>query len=164
MGLCFQLNLASLSLILFSSFPGLLAQSQQHFLGQNNTSLLSGGRCNLARGKWVYDSSYPLYSAFSCPFIDSEFNCQKAGRPDTNYQHFRWQPFSCPLPRFDGANFMRRMRGKKIMMVGDSLSLNMFESLACLLHASLPNAKYSLRRSQPLTSLTFQVLIFLYNI
>lgn len=62
--------------------------------------------------------------------------------------------------RFDGVNFMRRMRGKKIMLVGDSLSLNMFESLACLLHASLPNAKYSLHRSQPLTSLTFQVLPF----
>lgn len=101
MELCFQLNLASLFLILFSSFPALLAQSQQHFLGQNiNTSLLSGGRCNLSKGKWVYDSSYPLYSAFTCPFIDPEFNCQKAGRPDTNYQHFRWQPFSCPLPRY----------------------------------------------------------------
>lgn len=168
MELCFQPMLASLFLILLSSHPELLlAQPKQHFLGQNNTTFLTGERpCNWFRGKWVYDSSYPLYSPFSCPFINPEFNCQKTGRPDTNYQHFRWQPFSCSLPRFDGVNFMRRMRGKKIMMVGDSLSLNMFESLACLIHASLPNAKYSLSRSQPLTSLTFQdygVTILLYR-
>ncbi|XP_010557124.1 PREDICTED: protein trichome birefringence-like 40 [Tarenaya hassleriana] len=114
-----------------------------------------GGRCNWSRGKWVYDSSYPLYSPYKCPFIDPEFDCQKSGRPDSLYLKYRWQPFSCDLPRFNGMIFLRRMRGKRIMFVGDSLSLNMFESLACMIHAWVPNAKYSLRRSQPLTSLTF---------
>ena len=110
MELCFQPMLASLFLILLSSHPELLlAQPKQHFLGQNNTTFLTGERpCNWFRGKWVYDSSYPLYSPFSCPFLDPEFNCQKAGRPDTYYQHFLWQPFSCSLPRYFAHVFTTR--------------------------------------------------------
>lgn len=34
------------------------------------------------------------------------------------------------------------MRGKKIMYIGDSLSLNNFESLLCLLHGTVPGVKY----------------------
>ena len=111
MELCFQPMLASLFLILLSSHPELLlAQPKQHFLGQNNTTFLTGERpCNWFRGKWVYDSSYPLYSPFSCPFINPEFNCQKTGRPDTNYQHFRWQPFSCSLPRYSSFTCVKRL-------------------------------------------------------
>lgn len=58
------------------------------------------GACNLFRGKWVYDASYPLYDPSSCPFIDPQFNCQKHGRSDQLYQKYRWTPFSCPLPRY----------------------------------------------------------------
>lgn len=59
--------------------------------------------------------------------------------------------------RFDGKDFLNRWKGKKIMFVGDSLSLNMWESLACMIHASVPNAKTSFLRKESLSTVTFQV-------
>lgn len=44
------------------------------------------------------------------------------------------------------------------MFVGDSLSLNQWQSLVCMIYASVPNAKTSLDRKDPLSSVTFQVL------
>ncbi|XP_004505509.1 protein trichome birefringence-like 40 isoform X1 [Cicer arietinum] len=124
------------------------------------------GTCNLFHGKWVYDSSYPLYDPSTCPFIDPQFNCQKHGRKDELYQKFRWMPFSCPLPRFNGLKFLKGHKGKKIMFVGDSLSLNQFNSLACMLHASVPNSKATFRQRDALSSVTFEdygLELFLYR-
>ncbi|KAK1274870.1 hypothetical protein QJS04_geneDACA011004 [Acorus gramineus] len=45
------------------------------------------------------------------------------------------------LKRFDGKDFLMRMKGKKMLFVGDSLSLNNWQSLLCLLHAAVPDAK-----------------------
>lgn len=59
--------------------------------------------------------------------------------------------------RFDGVGFLKRWGGKKIMFVGDSLSLNMWESLSCMIHASVPNTKTSFVRKDSLSSATFQV-------
>lgn len=120
--------------------------------------------CNLFQGKWVMDPSYPLYS--SCPFIDPEFDCLKYGRPDKQYLKFSWKPDTCNLPRFNGVDFLKRWSGKKIMFVGDSLSLNQWESLACMLHASAPNSKYSYVRQESLSSVIFQdygVTLLLYR-
>lgn len=43
--------------------------------------------------------------------------------------------------RFDGSDFLAKWRGKKVMFVGDSLSLNMWESLTCMIYSSDPKAK-----------------------
>src|ERR1044071_3277562 len=62
--------------------------------------------------------------------------------------------------RFNGLDLLNKWRGKKVMFVGDSLSLNQWESLACLLHASVPNSKTAFLHRDILTSLSFQVLFF----
>ncbi|XP_025683184.1 protein trichome birefringence-like 38 isoform X2 [Arachis hypogaea] len=126
-------------------------------------SVVSGsGGCNLFIGSWVIDPSFPLYDSSSCPFIDPEFDCQKYGRPDKQYLKYAWKPDSCSLPRFDGLDFLNRWRGKKIMFVGDSLSLNMWESLSCMIHASVPNTQTTFLRKEALST-DYGVTIQLYR-
>ncbi|KAJ9563326.1 hypothetical protein OSB04_008486 [Centaurea solstitialis] len=99
--------------------------------------------CDLYKGRWIADNSYPLYMASTCPFISSEFDCLKHGRSDTQYLKYAWKPDSCDLP-----------------------SLNQWESLACLLHASVPNSKTNFQHRDVLTILTFQdydATIYLYR-
>lgn len=162
LGYCF---LEVLLLFCLVAEPGKSERQEELY---NVSSLASDrkllGGCNLFRGKWVFDASYPLYE--SCPFIDDEFNCLKHGRPDKQFLKYSWKPDSCNLPRFNGVDFLKRWRGKKIMFVGDSLSLNMWESLSCMLHASVPNAKTSFVRQDSLSSVSFQdygVTILLYR-
>ncbi|KAI3719663.1 hypothetical protein L6452_20565 [Arctium lappa] len=95
-------------------------------------------KCDLYQGSWVYDETYPMYDSSKCPHIRKEYDCLKYGRPDLTYLKFRWQPTNCPLPRFDAEGFLRKMSGKKILYVGDSLSLNQWQSMVCLLHSALP--------------------------
>lgn len=58
--------------------------------------------CNLFSGRWVYDNiSYPLYKEDQCSFMMPEFSCLKNGRNNVKYQHWRWQPHHCDLPRFE---------------------------------------------------------------
>jgi len=50
-------------------------------------------------GQWVYDNvSRPLYSGLKCTFIFLEVACEKYGRKDSMYQHWRWQPHGCDIP------------------------------------------------------------------
>lgn len=58
--------------------------------------------CDFARGRWVYDQSYPLYTNNTCRFIDEAFDCQGNGRRDKDYLKWRWQPQDCdpPSPRY----------------------------------------------------------------
>lgn len=57
-------------------------------------------QCDLFFGKWVFDNkSYPLYKEQKCTFMKDDFACQKYGRKDSNYMHWRWKPHNCDLPR-----------------------------------------------------------------
>ncbi|ONI16585.1 hypothetical protein PRUPE_3G108300 [Prunus persica] len=111
--------------------------------------------CDVSQGNWVFDDSYPLYAAPSCPFLEKVFDCVKNGRPDRDYLKYRWQPSACSLPRFNGSRLLTELRGKSIMFIGDSLSLNQWQSLTCMLYTSVPEAKYTSVRTGGLSTFTF---------
>ncbi|EYU41955.1 hypothetical protein MIMGU_mgv11b017857mg [Erythranthe guttata] len=90
-------------------------------------------------GKWVYDnSSYPLYKEEQCSFMENDFACETYGRKDLKYQNWRWQPHHCNLPRFNGTALLEKLRGKKLIFVGDSLNRNQWKSMLCLIDSYLP--------------------------
>ncbi|KAL2957274.1 hypothetical protein AAZX31_18G136500 [Glycine max] len=59
---------------------------------------------------------------------------------------------------FNGEDFLTRLRGKSIMFVGDSLGLNQWQSLTCMLHIAVPQAPYSLARNGDVSIFTFTVM------
>lgn len=60
----------------------------------------SNESCDVFNGKWVRDEVHrPLYEEYECPYIQPQLTCQAQGRPDKDYQFWRWQPNQCNLPR-----------------------------------------------------------------
>ncbi|CAO2035692.1 unnamed protein product [Urochloa humidicola] len=95
--------------------------------------LVAFAKCDVFDGRWVRDESYGFYPPRSCRLIDDDFNCHKNGRPDSDYLKWRWQPQGCDIPRLNPTEFLERLRGQRIIFVGDSLNRNMWESLVCIL-------------------------------
>lgn len=92
-------------------------------------------------GNWVYDPQGPLYTNNSCPVITQMQNCQGNGRPDKEYENWRWKPSQCDLPRFDGRKFLELMRGKTLAYIGDSVARNQMESMLCILWQVIVDSK-----------------------
>lgn len=45
------------------------------------------------------------------------------------------------LLRFNATDMLERLRGKRVIIVGDSLNRNQWESLACLLYSAVPPSR-----------------------
>ncbi|KAL6007064.1 hypothetical protein ACLOJK_032560 [Asimina triloba] len=94
-------------------------------------------KCDIFNGRWVRDEEKPYYPVGSCPIIDRDFNCLENGRPDSDFLKWRWRPNDCDIPSLNGTDFLARLRGKRLVFVGDSLNRNMWESLVCILRHSV---------------------------
>nr|GMD24664.1 protein trichome birefringence-like 2 [Ipomoea batatas] len=115
-------------------------------IGENGSELLRKGRsfysdCDIFDGEWVRDDTKPYYPPGSCPFIDRDFDCQLHKRPDDAYVKWRWRPHGCDIPSFNATDFLERLRGQKLVFVGDSLNRNMWESLVCILRHRVRDKK-----------------------
>ncbi|XP_020109318.1 protein trichome birefringence-like 5, partial [Ananas comosus] len=96
-------------------------------------------RCDLYEGGWARDATRPIYEPGACPYVDEAFACRENGRSDRGYLHWRWEPRGCRLPRFNATDFLERLRGKRLMLIGDSMNRNQFESMLCILREALPD-------------------------
>ncbi|KAI9110807.1 hypothetical protein K1719_018245 [Acacia pycnantha] len=111
--------------------------------------------CDMFRGRWVRDEeARPLYEESECPYIQPQLTCQEHGRPEKEYQHWRWQPHGCDLPKFNASLMLESLRGKRMMFVGDSLNRGQYVSLVCLLHRHIPQEAKSMETFGSLTVFT----------
>ncbi|KAG7037262.1 Protein trichome berefringence-like 7, partial [Cucurbita argyrosperma subsp. argyrosperma] len=97
--------------------------------------------CNVFDGQWVEDNSstYPIYNSTHCPFAERGFSCLENGRKDTAYINWRWKPKQCHIPRFEAGKALEMLRGKRVVIVGDSLSRTQWESWVCMLMEGVEN-------------------------
>ncbi|CAF2106021.1 hypothetical protein HID58_079422 [Brassica napus] len=108
----------------------------------NDTSVtINSKECDIFVGNWVVDDSYPLYNASECPFVERGFNCLGNGRGHDEYLKWRWKPKHCNVPRFQVRDVLERLRGKRIVFVGDSMSRTQWESLICMLMTGLDDKR-----------------------
>ncbi|CAH8363336.1 unnamed protein product [Eruca vesicaria subsp. sativa] len=91
--------------------------------------------CDLFSGRWIHNPKppNPLYDE-TCPFHRNSWNCLRNKRENMGaINSWRWAPDSCELSRVDPTRFLRKMRGKRIGFVGDSLNENFVVALMCVL-------------------------------
>lgn len=82
------------------NYTASLARKQNNGSNKYAELMESLMKCDFFDGEWIKDDSYPLYKPGSCSIIDEQFNCIRNGRPDKDYQKYKWKPKGCSLPRY----------------------------------------------------------------
>ncbi|KAM0010208.1 putative PMR5 domain, PC-Esterase [Helianthus debilis subsp. tardiflorus] len=90
-------------------------------------------KCDVFSGEWVPNPEAPYYHNTTCWAIHEHQNCQKYGRPDSDFMKWRWKPDECDLPIFNPYQFLEIVRDKSLAFVGDSVGRNHMQSLICML-------------------------------
>ncbi|XP_057808203.1 protein trichome birefringence-like 34 isoform X2 [Salvia miltiorrhiza] len=141
------------SLLILAGAVFYLTGNEVPTLNEVNSSPSSSSSCNLFEGRWIFDNvSLPFYEE-KCSFMLAEFACEAYGRKDLKYRNWRWQPHHCDLPRFNGTKFLEKIRGKRLMFVGDSLSRNQWTSMLCLIESALgPSSPRTVVRDENMRS------------
>ncbi|CAN4113399.1 unnamed protein product [Withania somnifera] len=125
-----------------SSIPNVsITLSKKGEVSSNVLKVVNKKECDITKGKWVFDESYPLYTNASCPYIDEGFSCETNGRLDKNYMKWRWQPQDCDIPRFNATQMLELIRGMRLVFVGDSINRNQWESMLCLLMGAIKDPR-----------------------
>ncbi|KAI3993550.1 hypothetical protein MKX01_002563 [Papaver californicum] len=134
-------------------FEDILTISTTTLKGYSESVSLTSS-CDLFSGKWVYDNStYPLYSEKQCSFMSDQLACEKFGRKDLSYQNWRSQP---RLLQFNARALLERLRGKRMVYVGDSLNRNQWVSMVCMVESVIPSALKSIHTNGSL--ITFKAI------
>lgn len=68
-------------------------------------------------------------------------------RSDVRAQEFRktFEPYGCELHAFNSSHFSQCLKGRRIIIVGDSTMRQTFQSLACLLHEEIKSGWFVVR-------------------
>ncbi|XP_076896926.1 protein trichome birefringence-like 19 [Bidens hawaiensis] len=90
-------------------------------------------KCDVFSGEWIPNPNAPYYNNMTCWAIHEHQNCQKYGRPDSDFMKWRWKPDGCDLPIFNPYQFLEIVRDKSLAFVGDSVGRNQMQSLICML-------------------------------
>ncbi|XP_021842453.2 protein trichome birefringence-like 38 [Spinacia oleracea] len=146
-------NYISLSIARYATVPVKTSNFTIYSLGKPSERIKK--KCNIFDGSWVYkpEDKNGSYDVLSCPFVEEKMSCHKNGRPDFEFLKWRWEAKDCEIPMFNGKDMMERLRNKRVILVGDSLNRNMWESLACLLHSSIPSSGVQLRDNSTVSKL-----------
>jgi hypothetical protein len=86
------------------------------------------------RGRWVYNASFePPYDGSPKSVGPRLSSCWRANRSVAPAQRYQWRSSECDLEPFTADAFCRALRGRSLMLVGDSLTDQWHQALYKLL-------------------------------